>query len=36
MQLNNPIDYDADGKPVDLTFALLIPENQCFKPTFQF
>ena len=30
MQLDNPIDYDAfDGKPVDLIFALLIPENQC-------
>ena len=30
MQLDNPIDYDAvDSKPVDLIFALLIPENQC-------
>ena len=29
-QPDNPIDYDAfDGKPVDLIFALLIPENQC-------
>ncbi|OOF71205.1 PTS IIA-like nitrogen regulatory protein PtsN [Rodentibacter caecimuris] len=30
MQLDSPIDYDAaDGKPVDLVFALLIPGEQC-------
>ena len=30
MQLDNPINYDSlDGKPVDLIFAILIPENQC-------
>ena len=30
MQLNTPINYDSlDGKPVDLIFAILIPENQC-------
>ena len=30
MQLDSPIDYDApDGKPVDLVFAILVPENQC-------
>lgn len=30
MQLDSPIDYDAqDGKPVDLVFAVLVPENQC-------
>ena len=30
MQLTQPIDYDApDGKPVDLIFAILVPEEQC-------
>lgn len=30
MQLETPIDYDApDGKPVDLIFAVLVPENEC-------
>ncbi|MDC2825003.1 PTS IIA-like nitrogen regulatory protein PtsN [Rodentibacter pneumotropicus] len=30
LQLETPIDYDAqDGKPVDLVFAVLVPENQC-------
>ena len=30
MQLDTPINYDSlDGKPVDLIFAILIPENQC-------
>ena len=30
MQLAQPIDYDApDGKPVDLIFAILVPEEQC-------
>ncbi|OOF37443.1 PTS IIA-like nitrogen-regulatory protein PtsN [Rodentibacter rarus] len=30
MQLETPIDYDAqDGKPVDLVFAVLVPEKQC-------
>lgn len=30
MQLDTPIDYDApDGKPVDLVFSILVPENQC-------
>jgi len=28
MQLENPVDFDAiDGKPVDLVFGLLVPEN---------
>lgn len=30
MQLDSPIDYDAaDGKPVDLVLAVLVPENAC-------
>ncbi|WP_288062128.1 PTS IIA-like nitrogen regulatory protein PtsN [Rodentibacter caecimuris] len=30
LQLETPIDYDAqDGKPIDLVFAVLVPENQC-------
>lgn len=30
MQLAQPIDYDApDVKPVDLIFAILVPEEQC-------
>lgn len=30
MQLDTPIDYEAqDGKPVDLVFAVLVPDNQC-------
>ena len=30
MQLTQPIDYDApDDKPVDLIFAILVPEEQC-------
>lgn len=30
MQLETPVDYDApDGKPVDLIFAVLVPDNQC-------
>lgn len=30
IKLEHPIDYDAiDDKPVDLIFALLVPENEC-------
>ena len=30
MQLDGPVDYDAaDNKPVDIVFAVLVPENLC-------
>lgn len=30
MQLDSPIDYDAaDGKPVDIVFAILVPAENC-------
>ncbi|MDU4896458.1 MAG: PTS sugar transporter subunit IIA, partial [Haemophilus parainfluenzae] len=30
MQLDSPVEYDsADNKPVDIVFAVLVPENLC-------
>jgi len=30
MQLETPVEYDAaDNKPVDIVFAVLVPENHC-------
>ena len=30
IQCQQPIDFDAiDGQPIDLLFALLVPEEQC-------